>query len=320
MPALPTVMRSARALLLALALGAPLALPALAAADPVQEANVQLQKVQADGRYTVVFSANSYDTTGAPPPLVTANTLRLASGIAIKPEFLTKKYQCKVEDVRDALLAPEPTISYQKRLENLAATLKRTRKAIKPGLEPKVKRCIDAEIGSGTVLADTRAAGFTDDAPAHLFLYLAKPTVKGAKAAFGVLVVLDENSAFIKNNPFLKSLRLVYTVNIFEDPTPDGLYGYRLDLPAPGKVGVRVSLAELTVKTPGITEVKQTVTCLKKKKGKCIKRKVTKTNNFWLTKPTCPASGQLGFEAFYEYETGAKTTKTVQVPCPRFEQ
>ena len=117
-----------------------------------------------------------------------------------------------------------------------------------------------------------------------------------------------------------KSLRLIYTVNLFEDPTPDGLYGYRLDLPAPGTSGVRVSLAELTVKTPGITEVKQTVTCLRKKKGKCVKRKVTKTNTFWLNKPTCPVSGQLGFEAFYTYETGAATTKTVQVPCPRFEQ
>jgi hypothetical protein len=297
---------------------ATLALPTLASADPVQEVNVQLQNIKPDGRYTVVFSANSFDTTGAPPPLVTANTVRLPAGIRIKPQFLTSKYQCKVEDVRDALVTPE-SISYQKRLENLAATLRRTRKKLTPKIAKGVEKCIGAAIGSGTVLADTRAAGFADPAPAHLYLYLAKPTVKGAKAAFGVLVVLDENSDFIKHNEFLKSLRLVYTVNIFDDPTPDGLYGYRLDLPAPGKVGVRVSLAELTVKTPGITDVKQTVTCLRKKKGKCAKRKLTKTSTFWLDKPTCPASGQLGFQAYYQYETGATTTQTVQVPCPRFE-
>ena len=313
--------RTARAfaLTLALAATAPLALPAMAVADPVQEVNVQLQNIKPDGRYSVVFSANSYDTTGAPPPLVTKNTVRLPAGISIKPQFLTKQYQCKVEDVRDAMLVSEP-YSFQKRLENLAATLKRTRSKLTPKIAKGVEKCIGAQIGSGTVLADTRAAGFTDDAPAHLFLYLTKPTVKGAKSAFGVLVVLDENSNFIKNNPFLKSLRLIYTVNLFEDPTPDGLYGYRLDLPAPGTSGVRVSLAELTVKTPGITAVKQTVTCLKKKNGKCVKRKVTKTNTFWLNKPTCPASGQLGFEAFYQYETGTTTTKLTQVPCPRFEQ
>jgi hypothetical protein len=315
-------MRAARtaALALALVVAALVSAASVALAEPVQEVNVQLANIKPDGRYTVVFSANSYDTSGAPPPLVTKNTVRLPAGISIKPQFLSKQYQCKVEDVRDALLVSEP-FSFKRRLDNLPATLKRTRKKLTPKIAKGVEKCIPAEIGKGSVLADTRAAGFTDDAPAHLFLYMAKPTAPGAKTAFGVLVVLDENSNFIKNNPFLKSLRLIYTVNIFDDPTPDGLYGYRLDLPAPGTSGVRVSLAELTVRTPGITAVKSTAKCLlKNKKRKCVKRKVTKTSTFWVEKPTCPASGQLSFEAFYQYETGAATTKTVQIPCPRFEQ
>ena len=82
LPAFPDLMNATRRLLrtVSLTAAALLALPALAAADPVQEVNVQLQNIKPDGRYSVVFSANSYDTTGAPPPLVTKNTVRLAVG------------------------------------------------------------------------------------------------------------------------------------------------------------------------------------------------------------------------------------------------
>ncbi|HMS63287.1 MAG TPA: hypothetical protein PKD63_13485, partial [Solirubrobacteraceae bacterium] len=44
---------------------------AIAQAAPVQEFNVQLKDVKPDGRYTIVFTANSFDTSGEPPPLLT---------------------------------------------------------------------------------------------------------------------------------------------------------------------------------------------------------------------------------------------------------
>lgn len=322
MSALPAVSASPAfrrlALLLAATLMAAMAFSAAARAEPVQEFGFQIKDIAPGGAYTIVFRANSFDTTGAPPPLVTENNLRLAAGVTIRPEFLKKDYQCNVEHVRDALLAREPGRPYTQRLENLAATLKRTRKTIRPGLAPGVETCIRAQVGRGSVLADARPS-FVDPAPANLFIYLAKPTVKGAKAALGVLVVLDEKSVFFKNNPFLQTLRLTFTVNIFDEPTPDGLYGYKLVLPGGGAAGVRVSLAEIQVTTPGLSQVKKTVTCLKKRKGKCVKKKVTTKKTFWLTQPACPTTGQLGFEAFYKYETGATTTKTGQIPCPLFK-
>ncbi len=295
-----------------------MSLASVASAEPVQEFNFQIKDIKPDGRYTIVFTANSYDTTGQPPPLVTANSVRFAAGVNIRPEFLKRDYQCNVEKVRDALLAPEPGMSFTKRLSNLAATLKRTRKQLRPGLAPGVETCIRAQVGKGTVLADARPS-FPDPVPANLFVYLAKPTAKGAAAALGVLVVLDENSTTVKASPILATLRLVFTVNLFNDPSADGRYGYRLELPGGGAAGVRVSVAELRVTTPGISQIKKTVTCRKKKRGKCTKRNVTTKKLFWLTQPTCPATGQLGFEAFYQYETGLTSTTAAQLPCPRFQ-
>lgn len=297
---------------------AALALTPAAQAEPVQQFSIGLTDIKPAGRFTVVFRANSFDTTGAPPPLVTENTVRMAKGLTIRKEFRSKDYWCNAEKVALALIAPDPGKRYTERLANLAATLKRTRTKLRPGLDPFVKTCIRSQIGRGTVLADARPA-FADPAPANIFLYLAKPKAKGAIAAIGVLVVLAEDSPFYKNNPFLQSLRLVFTVNIFEDPTPDGRFGYRLQLPGGGTGGVRVSLAELEVKTPGVGQDLKTVTCLQKRKRRCVKRKVTSKQLFWLTQPACPATGQLPFEAFYKYETGLTTTLGTQLPCPRFQ-
>ena len=308
-------MRRIALALLALAL---LTLAPAAQAEPVQQFSLGLTDIKPAGRFTVVFRANSFDTTGAPPPLVTENTVRMAKGLTIRKEFLNKDYWCNPEKVALALIAPDPGKRYTERLANLAATLKRTRAKLRPGLEPFVKTCIRAQVGRGTVLADARPA-FADPAPANIFLYLAKPKAKGAIAALGVLVVLAEDSPFYKNNPFLQTLRLNFLVDIFDEPTPDGRFGYKLVLPGGGAGGVRVSLAELEVKTPGLSQEQKTVTCLQKKKGRCVKRKVTTKKLFWLTQPTCPASAQLPFQAFYKYETGATTTLDSLLPCPRFQ-
>ena len=82
---------------------------------------------------------------------------------------------------------------------------------------------------------------------------------------------------------------------------------------------MRASVAELKVTLPGLTQVKKTVTCLKKSKGKCTKSKTESKKLFWISQPTCPASGQLRFESDFVYETGQKGTTGLDLPCPRFQ-
>ena len=49
-----------------------------AIAEPVQEFGVQIKNVTADGHFSVTFTSNSFDTTGAPPPGLTEASIRLA--------------------------------------------------------------------------------------------------------------------------------------------------------------------------------------------------------------------------------------------------
>ena len=84
--------------------------------------------------------------------------------------------------------------------------------------------------------------------------------------------------------------------------------------------GLRISVAELKVTTPGITKTTVGTECVKKRGRKCVKSTSKVTRSFWLTQPTCPASGQVAFRSDYGYETGLATERTIQVPCPRFQQ
>ena len=74
------------------------------------------------------------------------------------------------------------------------------------------------------------------------------------------------------------------------------------------------------VTTTGLSLTKKRTTCLKRKRGKCVKKKVKKTSLFWFTQPKCPASGQLSFQAFYGYATSPDETKTISIPCPKFKR
>ncbi len=291
---------------------------ALVQAEPVQEFNVQLKDVRPDGRYTIVFTANSFDTSGQPPPLLTSNAVRFAAGVNIKKQFLTRDYNCNVGKLRDALLnASEPGYFF-KRLDNLPATYKRVRDQLDAAQRKVVETCIRSQIGSGSVVVDARTVGIGDPLPAKLYLYLSKPQVKGASSSFGIFAVLDESRESVRALGSLATLKLVFSTDLFNEPSEDGLFGYRMVLPTGS--GLRISVAELKVTAPGITRTTVKKRCLTRRKGKCVKSKATTTRDFWLTQPTCPASGQVTFRSDYGYETGLATEKTIQVPCPRFQQ
>ena len=78
-----------------------LQLCAAAVAEPVQEFGFQIKDVRPDGRYGVVFSSNSYDTTGDPPPALISNSVRFAAGISFRKEFLRAGVLCQAEKLRD---------------------------------------------------------------------------------------------------------------------------------------------------------------------------------------------------------------------------
>ena len=82
-------------------------------------------------------------------------------------------------------------------------------------------------------------------------------------------------------------LQPIFTLNVFNDPTPDGLYGYRLKLLTERTSGFRFSVAELRAESKGIV-------------GPGSKGAKT----FWATPPTCPASGQVPFKAEFKYVGG----------------
>lgn len=294
-----------------------LAFTAVAQAAPVQEFNVQLKDVKPDGRYTIVFTANSFDTSGEPPPLLTSNFVRFAAGVTIRKEFLGREYQCDVRGLRDALLAAQESGWFFKRLDNLAATYKRVKDRMTPESRKITETCIRSQVGAGTVVVDARTVGLPDPIPAKLYLYLEKPRAKGAVASLGIFAVLDESRESVRSLGSLSTLKLVFSTEFYTEPSSDGLYGYKLVLPTGG--GLRISVAELKVTAPGVTRVKVTKTCLAKRKGRCVKRRSKTERLFWITQPTCPTAGQVAFRSDYGYETGLQTEKLIQVPCPRFK-
>ncbi len=290
---------------------------ALAQADPVQEFNVQLKDVRPDGRYTIIFTANSFDTSGEPPPLLTSNTVSFAAGVKIKQAFLSRAYQCDVTKLREALQSAPEDGYFFKRLDNLPATYKRVKAQLSPQDRKLVETCIRSQIGTGKVVVDARTLGIGDPLPAKLYLYLSKAQTKGSFASFGIFAVLDESDPAVKALGSIGTLKLVFATDLFNEPSADGLFGYKMVLPTGS--GLRISVAELKVTAPGITRTTVKKTCLTKRKGRCVKSKATTTRLFWLDQPTCPAGGQVTFRSDYGYETGLATQKTIQVPCPRFQ-
>ena len=288
-----------------------------AGADPVQEFNVQIKDIKADGRYALVFTTNSYDTNGKRPPIAKDGFFRFASGIRIRPEFLTKNYQCDVNAVRKALITPDGNRNYTQRLRDLAGTLRRTRSKLLPSTAKKVETCVRSQIGYGNVVADARPV-FADPSPANLFIYLAKPAAKNAEVTFSVLVVLDEHGWLWKHAPLLRTFRLARPLNAYWQPSAGGRFAYRLVLPGDGAGGVRASIAEMKLTLSGLTQTKQTVKCLVRRSNRCVRSRLERKKLFWLTRPACPSSSVLRFASEVTYETGNKLTTSTDVPCPRF--
>ena len=267
-----------------------------AIADPVQEFGVQIKDVKANGRFSVVFTSNSFDTTGAPPPGLTAASVRFARGIRIKPAFLKPERLCQTGKLRLILLAHQTSgFKYQQMLPDLAVTEKRIGSRLDRASRRIVRTCRQAYVGRGRFVLDARP-NFADVIPGFMYVFLSPPSAKGAIGGFGIMSLYDQNAPIVKNTGLLIDQQPGATVNLFNQPSADGKYGYRMRLLPLNFGRLPFSVADVHVESRGITA----------------------GGKFWAKLPHCPTSGKLQFRADYSYLTGQKTSSVIKVPCPRF--
>lgn len=314
-----------KVLLLALA-GLALSAPAVVQAEPINQFSFQVKDIKPGGRFTLLFHAQTFDTTGAVPPDPTANYLRIPKGATLRREFLTKRYLCNGPALRTAIDTMDFSgTPFTKRIQNLKPfmrTLEHTKGPEARRALANAQACDRGRIGGGTARIDARSVSPKLDRLINVTFatFLSRATVPGAVAGFAVLGAADENQEIVKRRTFevLTGVHAALAANFVNDPTPDGLYGYRLDLPRGEVNGLRVSIAELNASTSGLSIVKGT--CLKQNaRGRCVARQ--KRTIFWFTIPPCPPSGLFSFQEFFGYAPPQPNSlNTVQLTCPRFIQ
>jgi hypothetical protein len=315
--------RRSTILLLAL-VGLALSAPAVAQAEPVSNFSFQVTRIKPGGRFTLLFRAQTFDTTGGVPPEPTSNYLRIPKGATLRKEFLNKRYFCDGPALRTAIDTMDFSgVPFTKRIQTLKPfirMLQHTKGARARRALANAQACVRGRIGAGTARIDARNVSPKLDRliDVTFVMFLSRPTERGAVAGFTVLGAADENQEIVKRRTFevLTGVHAALAANFVNDPTPDGLYGYRLDLPRGDVNGFRVSIAELNVTTSGLTLLKGT--CLKQgAKGRCVKRQ--KRTIFWFTTPPCPPSGVLSIQEFFAYPAPTPSgARTIQLACPKF--
>jgi hypothetical protein len=309
---------SALSLVLAAATGAP--------AEPVQQFSFQVTKIKPDGRFTLIFDARTFDTTGGVPPDLLTNYVRLPAGAKLRPEFLTKRYFCDGPALRNVIdrHRERSDVPFPDRVANLGwleRLLSRSKSARDKRALANVRTCERARIGGGTADIDARGPipALTDLVPSRFSLFFSAPTEKGAIAGFTVVGSAVAEADIVRKYPIVGAVHVALTANFFNDPTADGIYGYRLRLPRPDIAGLQhISIARLHVVNPGLWILKGT--CLKRgRDGRCTKQQ--KKTISWFTQPKCPPSGKISFLSFYEYaDPVADITKMFELACPDFSR
>jgi hypothetical protein len=313
-----------KVILLVLALaGLALTAPAVQA-EPVSQFSFQVKDIKPGGRFTLLFRAQLFDTTGGVPPSPTSNYLRIPKGATLRREFLNRRFFCDGPRLRtDIDLMDFSGVPFTRRILNLPPfirMLSRQRGRAARRALANAQACQRGRLGGGTARVDARGVSTRLDRLIDVTFatFFSRPTVRGAVAGFAVLGAADEDQEIVKRRTFevLTGVHAALNANFVNDPTPDGLYGYRLDLPRSEVNGLRVSLAEINASTSGLSLKKGE--CLKRNaRGRCVKRQ--RRTLFWFTIPPCPSSGLFSFEQSYTYADPAlNDTKTVQLACPRF--
>jgi hypothetical protein len=271
--------------LIAVAATVSLSSPGAALAAVVRDFSFEL-KPRAHAAYTIVFSERSFDTTGEAVPPLTRYSLRFPLGMSIRRAVLVKRLLCDPAKLR--------------RLKDR-------------------KVCRHAQIGAGRAEAELLDSSnrrvLSAPIPSNLYLFLAKPTTKGAVATMLMLVVPDESAPIVRMTPNIRNTRVVGEAPFFDDPTADGAFGYRMELP-PSIAGLRYNILRGSYSFPGLSLVKRERRCAgSRSRTRCRRKRSVTRRIFWLRHPKCPPSGKLRFQASYSYATLPSTTVTREVPC-----
>lgn len=275
-----------------------------AQAEPIQQFSFHLEDVTADGAFTAIFTSRAFDTTGAPPAPMTANTIRLPAGIQIRRQFLRRDFSCDGRAMIDAVTAGKPYsqswVSGFRRVGPVLRRLARLGTRADRRLIGKARVCARSLVGFGRAVVDARPA-IADEIPADILIYLSRPE-RGMVATLSVIGIPDPRTAVVRANGILRDVRALVTTSFADDPSADGRYGYKLVLPVGRVEGIQISVSKLDVTVHGLK--------LRQPGGREL---------FWLTRPTCPASGSLSFEALYGYAPPlTDITRTFSLPCPRY--
>ena len=292
----------------------------IARAEPVQQFAFQLKSPQPDD-LAVRLLLRRFDTTGGVPPTPTELSLRLPRGVELNRAFLTSRYLCDGQALRDALDTRPSATPFTRRIAHLGAF---ARELARGGTRrdraelPNVRACARGRLGGGTGLIDAREAiaVLTDPIPIGFSIFLSRGRTPGALAAFTVIGAADEGSAIVRRYPVVAGVHAVVTEELVSDPTPDGLYGLKVKIHTGPINGFQVSIAEVDARVHSL--VLRRGTCLARGGGgRCARRQRTDAPLF--TVPRCPASGHHSAQllAIYQPPTPLSTT-TVEVPCPRY--
>jgi hypothetical protein len=159
-------------------------------------------------------------------------------------------------------------------------------------------------------------AVLTDPIPVGFSFFLSRGTVPGAVAGLTALGSAEPRSAVVRRYPVVAGVHAVLTENFVSDPTPDGLYGMKLEIYTGPINGFQVSIAEIDARARSL-ELHRGTCLAKGRDGHCARRQHTDESLFEV--PRCPVSGHFSAQLLSVYlpPTSSQTT-TMEVPCPRY--
>ena len=247
----------------------------VASAEPVISFDLRLGAVRSDGFFKTSLSMRSYDTSGGKGPVIKTMKVFIPSIVKYRPKGF-------------------PTCSVKK--------LERERDA---------KVCKKAQWGNGFAKADVRPL-FPDLVGATTTYFLGKPKKSqkdssGSKPIMNLIVFAEP----ISKDPLISNAKLVIEASFYKDNS-DPRFGSRVDINTnidTGIPGLTVSVAEIN------TTIKQLFrrNCLKKRRGKCVRRSKKKIGLFKLGK--CPKSKKVFFKGEFTLMDDTVLTREGEIPC-----